>query len=124
MSEIVENSASPKAQKDASKGEIQGEIRSENKGEIISQICSKNGENKSKTSSEICGEKGKISPKKLTQRDIAGILRVDTKTLYNWRKHKPELYQVVMLGFKFKELLEKQRAFTKELENMDERIFR
>lgn len=124
MSEIVENSASPKAQKDASKGEIQGEIHSEN----ISQICSKNGENKGEISSEICGEKGEISPKKLTQRDIAGILRVDTKTLYNWRKHKPELYQVVMLGFKFKELLEKQRAFTKELENMDEsldgRIFR
>lgn len=124
MSEIVENSASPKAQKDANNGEIQGEIRGENKSEIYSQICSKNGENKG----EISSEKGEISPKKLTQRDIAGILRVDTKTLYNWRKHKPELYQVVMLGFKFKELLEKQKAFTKELENMDEsldgRIFR
>lgn len=63
---------------------------------------------------------------KLTQRDIAGILKIDTKTLYNWRKHKPELYAVVMLGFKFKELLERQKSYTKELEsieqNLDERL--
>jgi len=41
----------------------------------------------------------------LLQRDIAGILKIDTKTLYNWRKNKPELYRIVMLGFKFDELL-------------------
>ena len=42
------------------------------------------------------------TPSKLSQRDMAGILKVDTKTLYNWRKHKPELYSIVLLGFKFK----------------------
>ena len=37
----------------------------------------------------------------LSKRDIAGILKIDTKTLYNWRKNKPELYRLIMLGFKF-----------------------
>ena len=41
----------------------------------------------------------------LSKRDIAGILNIDTKTLYNWKKNKPELYRIVMLGFKFDELL-------------------
>lgn len=60
--------------------------------------------------------------KKLTQRDIAGILQIDTKTLYNWRKNKPELYGVVMLGFKFKELLERQKAYTAELEAIEKAL--
>lgn len=46
------------------------------------------------------------SGKQLSQRDMAGILGIDTKTLYNWKKHKPNLYRIVMLGFKFDELLE------------------
>ncbi len=57
---------------------------------------------------------------KLSQRDMAGILRIDTKTLYNWRKNKPELYTIVLLGFKFKELLECQKRLTQELESIDE----
>lgn len=59
---------------------------------------------------------------KLTQRDIAGILQIDTKTLYNWRKHKPQLYAVVMLGFEFKELLKRQKAYTKELEEIEQSL--
>ncbi|EAK0829343.1 hypothetical protein [Campylobacter fetus] len=43
--------------------------------------------------------------RKLSKRDMAGILKIDVKTLYNWRKNKPELYRIVMLGFKFDELL-------------------
>jgi hypothetical protein len=35
----------------------------------------------------------------LTQRDMAGILKVDTKTIYNWRKNKPELYRMVAATF-------------------------
>lgn len=29
--------------------------------------------------------------------------------LYNWRKYKPNLYRIVMLGFKFDELLENSK---------------
>ena len=32
-------------------------------------------------------------------------MKIDVKTLYNWKKNKPELYRIVMLGFKFDELL-------------------
>ncbi|BAM12257.1 hypothetical protein HCN_1023 [Helicobacter cinaedi PAGU611] len=59
---------------------------------------------------------------KLSQRDIAGILNIDTKTLYNWRKNKKELYAVVMLGFKFKELLSTQQNFIKELEFIESQV--
>ncbi len=59
---------------------------------------------------------------KLTQRDIAGILNIDTKTLYNWRKNKKELYAVVMLGFKFKEILNAQQHFTQELESIESQV--
>ncbi|MBF0985359.1 MAG: transcriptional regulator [Campylobacter sp.] len=56
----------------------------------------------------------------LSQRDIAGILKVDTKTLYNWRKNKPELYRIVMLGFKFDELLKQAQENLNELQNLAE----
>lgn len=59
---------------------------------------------------------------KLSQRDIAGILNIDTKTLYNWRKNKKELYAVVMLGFKFKEILSTQQNLTKELEFIESQV--
>ncbi|CAD7288109.1 hypothetical protein LMG7974_01430 [Campylobacter majalis] len=52
----------------------------------------------------------------LSQRDMAGILKIDTKTIYNWRKNKPELYRIVMLGFKFDELLNQNRKNLAELE--------
>lgn len=59
---------------------------------------------------------------KFSQRDIAGILKVDTKTLYNWRKNKKELYAIVMLGFKFKEILNAQQHFAQELESIESEV--
>jgi DNA-binding XRE family transcriptional regulator len=32
----------------------------------------------------------------MTQRDMAGYLGVDVKTIYNWRKDKPNLYKIIM----------------------------
>jgi len=58
--------------------------------------------------------------KKLSKRDIAGILGVDTKTLYNWKKNKPELYRIVMLGFKFDELLKQAENNLDELQKIAE----
>ena len=55
---------------------------------------------------------------KLSKRDIAGILGVDTKTLYNWKKNKPELYRIVMLGFKFDELLKQAENNLDELQKI------
>lgn len=54
----------------------------------------------------------------LSKRDIAGILNIDTKTLYNWKKNKPELYRIVMLGFKFDELLKQAENNLGELQKI------
>ena len=54
----------------------------------------------------------------LSKRDIAGILNIDTKTLYNWKKNKPELYRIVMLGCKFDELLKQAENNLDELQKI------
>ena len=59
---------------------------------------------------------------KLSQRDIAGFLQIDTKTLYNWKKHKPNLYRIVMLGFKFEETLNLSKQHYEELLKIEENI--
>ena len=51
----------------------------------------------------------------MTKRDMAYHLGVDVATLYNWRKHKPSLYRIVMLGFKFDELIEQSKKTCNEL---------
>lgn len=56
----------------------------------------------------------------LSKRDIAGILNIDTKTLYNWKKNKPELYRIVMPGFKFDELLKQAENNLDELQKIAE----
>ncbi|TQR34556.1 transcriptional regulator [Campylobacter sp. MIT 99-7217] len=59
---------------------------------------------------------------KKTKRDMAYHLDVDVSTLYNWRKYKPNLYRIVMLGFKFDELLEQSKKNYEDLLNLDELI--
>lgn len=56
----------------------------------------------------------------LSKRDMAEILNIDTKTLYNWKKNKPELYRIVMLGFKFDELLKQAENNLDELQKIAE----
>lgn len=41
----------------------------------------------------------------MTKRDIAIYLGVDTKTLYNWEKDKPNLYKTVMKGLAYDEIV-------------------
>jgi len=41
-----------------------------------------------------------------SQRDMAGFLNVDVKTLRNWRRDKPNLYEIVIKGFAFDEAIE------------------
>ena len=42
----------------------------------------------------------------MTQRDMAGYINVTPVTLRNWRKNKPELYEVILKGFAFDEMVE------------------
>lgn len=54
----------------------------------------------------------------MTQRDMAGILDIDVKTLRNWRKHKPELYKKVLQGFQLELALQEAKDHYKRLEKI------
>lgn len=56
----------------------------------------------------------------MTKRDIAIFLGIDTKTLYNWKKDKPNLYKTVMKGLAYDEIVELNEELfkkAKELQN-------
>ncbi len=48
---------------------------------------------------------------------MAIYLDIDTKTLYNWKKNKPNLYKIVMLGFATEEVIQKSKQ---NYENLQE----
>jgi len=54
----------------------------------------------------------------MTQRDKAIYLDIDARTLRNWRKNKPNLYKIIMLGFAFEEVVEKSKVNYEELEKL------
>lgn len=51
----------------------------------------------------------------MTQRDMAGFLDIDVKTIRNWRDKKPNLYRIIMKGFAFDALFEKLEQSVCEL---------
>ena len=56
----------------------------------------------------------------MTQRDMAGYLGITTVTLRNWRKHKPQLYEIVIKGFAFDELVEQSKKSYDEVKVLQE----
>ncbi len=58
----------------------------------------------------------------MTIRDMAGYLGVDTKTIYNWRKNRPNLYKTVMLGLMVGELIDKSEQNLAELKEFRSKI--
>ena len=54
----------------------------------------------------------------MTQRDKAIYLDVDVKTLRRWKKTRPNLYKIIMLGFAFEEVVEKSKENYEELEKL------
>ena len=58
----------------------------------------------------------------MTQRDMAGILKVTPMTLRNWRKEKPKLYEIVMKGFAFEEAVKKAQENADELKALEEKF--
>jgi len=57
---------------------------------------------------------------KMTVRDIAGYLGIDTKTIYNWKKDRPNLYKTVMLGLMVDEIIDKNEKSLHELKELKE----
>lgn len=58
----------------------------------------------------------------MTQRDMAGYLKVTAVTIRNWRKHKPELYEIVVKGFAFEEAVKKAQQNADELKALEEQF--
>ena len=54
----------------------------------------------------------------MTQRDKAIYLDITPVTLRNWRKNKPNLYKIIMLGFAFEDVVEKSKENYEELEKL------
>jgi len=58
----------------------------------------------------------------LTKRDKAIYLDIDVKTLRNWRKNKPNLYKIVMLGFAFEEAVKKSKENYETLKELERKV--
>ncbi len=51
----------------------------------------------------------------MTKVQIAHFLNIDVKTFRNWKTTRPNLYQTIMKGFKFDDMLNQSK---KNYENM------
>jgi len=58
----------------------------------------------------------------MTQRDKAIYLDITPVTLRNWRKNKPNLYKIIMLGFAFEEAVKQAKINYEELKKLEEEI--
>ncbi|AXK49518.1 hypothetical protein CRU87_03605 [Aliarcobacter trophiarum LMG 25534] len=56
----------------------------------------------------------------MTQRDMAGFLNIDVKTLRNWRKNKPNLYKIIIQGFAIEDAIKKAEENAIELKKIFE----
>jgi hypothetical protein len=59
---------------------------------------------------------------KLTQQDQARILGVSTATIRNWKKDRPKLYEIVMKGFAFDEMIDKSQKNLDELRELKDKF--
>ena len=69
--------------------------------------------------------KSKVVVKKvylMTQRDIAIFLGIDAKTLYNWKKDKPNLYKTVMKGLAYDEIVELNENVFKKAKELQKKF--
>ncbi len=58
----------------------------------------------------------------MTQRDMAGFLEIDVKTLRNWRKNKPNLYKTLMKGFASDEVVKQAKENYEKLEELHKNL--
>ena len=58
----------------------------------------------------------------MTQRDMAGYIDVTPVTLRNWKKNKPKLYEIVMKGFAFDEIVDLNVESAKKAKEIKEKF--
>ena len=54
----------------------------------------------------------------MTQRDLAGLLHINVKTLRKWKKDRPQVYELLLIGLEVKNILARLKADCAELETM------
>lgn len=54
----------------------------------------------------------------MTQRDLAGLLNINVKTLRKWKKDRPKVYELLLIGLEAKNILAKLQKDCAELEEM------
>ena len=55
---------------------------------------------------------------KLTQQDKARLLNIDPRTLRNWKKDKPFLYNIIEKGFAFDNFINQSQEYLNKLKNL------
>jgi hypothetical protein len=59
----------------------------------------------------------------MTQRDMAGFLDLDVKTLRNWRAKKPNLYKTIIQGLAFQEVIKQSKENYEKLKDISDNLF-
>lgn len=59
---------------------------------------------------------------KITQQDKARLLGIDPRTLRNWKKDRPRLYEIIQKGFAFEEVVKKAQQNADELKALEEQF--
>lgn len=59
---------------------------------------------------------------KLTQQDKARLLKIDPRTLRNWKKDKPFLYEIIEKGFAFDEIVETSKESYEKARDLKEKF--
>ena len=59
----------------------------------------------------------------MTQRDMAGFLDLDVKTLRNWRVKKPNLYKTIIQGLAFQEVIKQSKENYEKLKDISDNLF-
>lgn len=54
----------------------------------------------------------------MTQRNMAGFLNIDVKTIRNWRKNKPNLYKIIIQGFAIEKAIKQAEENALELKKV------
>ena len=54
----------------------------------------------------------------MTQRDLAGLLHINVKTLRKWKKDRPQVYELLLIGLEVKNILARLKKDCATLETM------
>ena len=57
----------------------------------------------------------------MTQRDLAALLNINVKTLRKWKKDRPQVYELLLIGLEVKNILARLKKDCAELETMIEK---